>query len=372
MKLFDRIAKRDGLYVSRSLLNGDAWAKWAEKWGVPNPVPAEEMHVTVIASRKSVATKPSQMTHQIFTGGMNCFGTGFLTFLGLEQDVLAYAWNCDWFLNDRYYALLEMGCTSDWPELRPHVTLSYDAKGWEIPDEAIAAMPPSFLFGPEIHAPFGKPVELKKEFADAESFVLEEAAQAAAGAYLQKVATEGWDDVGHFDRQTIALIAQGLPVTKASVDALDGKVDFATAEKATGVFKTDDECRLVYGWANVSVSKGLDVVDSHRHKITTKALRQLCHGLFRGQRQGKFNHMGVKKTDIVEGMVFDADVWSSMGDYFERIGELTKAEADVFRNMKFEGLVTGFHVEDDSLWEMAKSGDFELSIGAEEATLQEL
>ncbi len=114
------------------------------------------------------------------------------------------------------------------------------------------------------------------------------------------------------------------------------------------------------------------MVDSHRHKITTKALRQLCHGLFRGQRQGKFNHMGVKKTDIVEGMVFDADVWSSMGDYFERIGELTKAEADVFRNMKFEGLVTGFHVEDDSLWEMAKSGDFELSIGAEEATLQEL
>lgn len=371
MSIFDRIAKRDGLYVSRPVLNADSWVKWAEKFGVPNPVPAEKMHVTILASRKDVKTKPAQMTHQVFTGGGMC-DTGYFSFMGPEADVLAYCWACDWLLQDRHYSLINMGCTSDWPEYRPHITLSYDAKGFELSDEALAAMPPSFLLGGEIHGPFAPPPKETLKKSDAETFVLEDAARVAAYDRVCKALLEGWGDLDVEQQQTIGLIAGGHPVLKASIDALEGKVAFADSPPTSGIFKTDEECRLVYGWASVSIAKGEQVKDSHRHKITTKALRQLCHGIMRGQRAGKFDHQGLKKTDIVEGMVFDADVWGAMGDYFERIGELTKAQADVFRGMKFEGFMAGFHCEDDGVWEMAKARDFELSIGAEEATLREL
>jgi hypothetical protein len=378
MKLFDRIAKRAGIYISRPVLNADAWVKWMEKFGVPNPLPADQMHVTVIASRKDLRTRPMQMTHTVFTSGE--FYPGHVAFFGPEANVLAYTWACDWTLTDRHYALQSMGATSDWPEYRPHITLSYDAKGFELSDEALVAMPPSFILGGEVFGPFEP--NAKEKLAKAadpgdpsewELVYVEELTEHEAQRFMSAFALSKSSDLSVAELQTIGLIAYGQPVLKDALEALDGKVDFASSPPPVGaIIKTDEECRLVYGWASVSISKGDHVVDSHRHKIATKALRQLCHGLMRGQRQGKFDHKGLKKTDIVEAMVFDKDVWAAMGDYFEKTGELTKEQADVFRDMKFEGLLAGFHCEDDSVWQLAKDADFELSIGAEEGTLMEL
>jgi hypothetical protein len=366
-----RLAKRDGLYVSRPVLNADAWAKWAEKYGIPNPLPADKLHVTVIASRVSVTTKPQTSVLQVYS----CDGS--FSFLGPEADVLAFAW-CDWCLSDRNWQLQSFGAVSDWPEYRPHVSLSMDAKGFELSDEAIAAMPPSFIFGPEVMSGFapGVAAEVKKSAPVGEPVLLEDAAVKIAIDAVTKAAVDGWGDLAKFDQQTLEMIAAGRPVSKAAFGRLEG-VDWLeedAGERTKGaVFKMlGVEDRMVYGFASVSIAKGESVVDSHKHEITTKALRTLAHGLIKGQRAGKLNHSGEQTSEILEAFVFDADVWQGLGDYFEEIGEISKAEADVFRKMTFEGLMTGFHCADDAIWAFAKNNDFELSIGAEEGILVEL
>lgn len=370
-KFLDRILKRDGTYVSRPVLNREDWAKWAEKFGVPNPLGVDALHVTIIASLVAVSCKPQTNIIQVYSNDMSW------TFLGPDASVLAVTW-CDWCLSDRCYQLQSFGAVSSWPEYRPHMSISMDAKGFELSDDALAAMPPSIILGPEVFGPFA-PVaaEIKKSAPEGEGLMLEDAAVAAAGALVQKGVLGDWGDLTKFDRQTVQMIAAGQPVAKSSLEALEGKVEFATPEPAgethiSNVFKRAEEDRMVYGFASVSISKGDAVVDSHKHEITTKSLRKLCHGLIKGSRAGKFDHAGDQKTEIVEAMVFDTDIWKSMGDYFEAIGELDTAKADVFRNMKFEGLMTGFYCATDESWVVAKNVDFELSIGCEEGTLQEL
>lgn len=167
---------------------------------------------------------------------------------------------------------------------------------------------------------------------------------------------------------------------KALVDALFGdELEKAASppapkEGAKPVFKaTRDEERMVYGFASVSkTAAGADVEDSHGDLITTKALRNLCRGLMKGQRAGKFDHQGAKKTDICEALVFDADLWKALGQYFEDTGVLPPEKAEVIKSLTFEGLLTGFHVEDDATWQLAKDSDFELSIGAERASVRDL
>lgn len=370
------IFKRQGIYISRPVLNAAAWVAWAEKFGVPNVIPADKMHVTIIASRTDVKCKPQTNLQQAYSD------RGTFVMLGLDESVLTFAWH-DCYLSDRHYFLLSNGAISDWPEFRLHVTLSYDAKGFEISDEALAAMPPSIILGGEEYGPFD-PDAKAKMIAKADDEVIEvtEGDMKAATGLLAKH-MEGDTDVA--DLQTLSNIAGGGSVLKSSLERLakhadiaavlkldDGQEAAAEERAPTGIIKADDESRMVYGFASVSVTKDGAVIDSHKHEITTKALRTLCRGLMKGQRAGKLNHMGTKKTEIVEGLVFDADVWKGMADYFEAIGELDKAQADVFRAMKFEGLLTGFHCEDDKMWEFAKSQDFELSIGASEAHLLEL
>jgi hypothetical protein len=384
MRILDRIAKRAGLYVSRPLLNAESWVKWATAAGVPNVVPAEKMHVTVIASRTDVKTRPMTGTHQVYTQAENaCWAPGDggrFELLGPNADVLAYVWSCDWALIERCGMLQEMGATSDWPSYRPHVTISYDAKGFELTDEALATMPPSLLFGPEVFGPFDPAVAVKKAWADEEGVTLEAAAIAEAAAFVAK--GEGWNKLSVHERQTIALLAAGQAVAKADLAALDGKVAFLTAPAAppAPIFKVArEEERMVYGFASVSMAETTKfetqdghVVDSHDDLITTKALRSLARGIAMGQRAGKFDHKGAKKTEIVEQVVFDADLWKAMGQYFEDTGVCTPEQAAVFKAMTFEGLLQGFYVEDDAVWQMAKDSEFELSIGAERAAVRSL
>lgn len=148
----------------------------------------------------------------------------------------------------------------------------------------------------------------------------------------------------------------------------------------TSIFKVvNEESRMVYGFASVSVAPTAkvetqdgQVVDSHKDLITTKALRSLAHGLIKGQRAGKIDHKGLKRSDIVEQMVFDTDLWKALGGYFQDMGVLTPAQAQVFKDIQFEGLLMGFHVADDETWALAKDSEFELSIGASRAFVQDI
>jgi len=107
-------------------------AKFAEDIDVPNVIPMNKFHVTILYSRKflpnfrpegyyknpysaqveSLEIWPSQ-------GGKNC--------LVLKLD-------CDGLIKRHKYLMKEHGATFDYPEYKPHVTLSYDIGDMSIED----------------------------------------------------------------------------------------------------------------------------------------------------------------------------------------------------------------------------------------------
>lgn len=153
------VAKRHmrTLYVSRPLLNGRALAAWATRHGVPNVISAEEMHATIIYSRAQVdwdAISYADPDSYTAEGGPR-----FLKVLGPTESTLALRFVSDYF-RFRHDEFREMGASWDWPEYLPHVTLSYDAAGFEF--DALDGFTGALVFGPERFAEVKEDWEPKK------------------------------------------------------------------------------------------------------------------------------------------------------------------------------------------------------------------
>lgn len=348
------IRKRAGVYISRPVLNGDAWFKWATKFGVPSPQAAADMHVTILASRVDVKCKASINPVVIFAA------SGSFAAFGPEENVLAFTFY-DFMLSDRFYFLCAQGGVSDWPEFRPHVTLSTDAKGFELSDEAIAAMPPSFVLGAERFADFS-PAEAAEVDPDGddndyapESILL--VAYAGAAQQLEHAAITkgaGGATVDAYDLQTLDAITHKARVHQSAFDRLMEGTEVKKAlsaptaasiieaaktgaEEGVVIWKAEEE-RIAYGWASVSTVN--DEVNVHHslEAITIEAIKELCHGLIRGQRAGDMDHEGPVMAEIVEAIVFDGPLQKALG-------------IDLGR----EGLFIGMHVPDPADWEVAKT-----------------
>lgn len=360
MKIFEGILsavaqKRAGVFVSRPVINGEAWAKWAEKHKIPNPVPAEQMHLTVIASRTDVKCKAEKFFLPVETT------RGVFGMLGTDDSVLAFIFS-DCCLSSRHYFMIEHGAVSDWPTYRPHITLSYDAKGFELTQEMIEEMPAAFVLGFETFAEFNPTAVTKKAFdtepmsdVDAETAAL---AQKVRTAQLEKT------DLSPYAQQTLDIMAAGGKVETAAVAELLQSDGMAAAfgldeteksgEPKFVVLSKNDEEQVLYGWANVSMKDGTSVRDVHGDETTTAFLKELCHDLVRTTRASKFEHVGEAHGEIVEAIVFTDELVKALG---ESVG---------IEDLSFgqEGLFVGIHFADPKAWAIAKTKDM-LSIAAE-------
>ena len=128
--------------------------------------------------------------------------------------------------------------------------------------------------------------------------------------------------------------------------AIEGQGALVQKAEAT-IVKANDEDRIVYGWASVATVNGEPVTDLHGDQVTMSFLKDLGHDLIRKTRASKWEHEGPVKNEIVELLVFDNALQKAL-------------RIDLGR----EGLFVGIHVPDDADWQMAKSGNWELSIAA--------
>lgn len=135
------------LYVSRALKNADDLVAWAKRQGIPNPIPGDKMHVTLIYSKAPVdwlamgnAWSPEVTVEE--------GGPRIVERLGPRRDVIALTFASD-ALQWRNTELREKGASTDYPEYLPHVTVSVD-----VPDDfdhtLIAPYTGKLVFGPEI------------------------------------------------------------------------------------------------------------------------------------------------------------------------------------------------------------------------------
>lgn len=117
-----------------------------------------------------------------------------------------------------------------------------------------------------------------------------------------------------------------------------------------GVFceisKVDDDKRQVFGWASISKKDGMVVTDHQGDSIDTEELEKAAYKYMLDSRKGGHEH---QKTD--EGPLHVADVIESFVVTDEKKKAMGLPE-DVP-----EGWWIGMKVNDDKVWELAKSGE---------------
>ncbi len=119
------------------------------------------------------------------------------------------------------------------------------------------------------------------------------------------------------------------------------------SETSIKILKIDEDQRIIYGWASVTTYKGELVVDLQGDVIKTETLHKAFNEFMKGVRVGKINHSGEQVGQIVHSFPMSKDICEAL-----------EIQSDK------EGVISGFYVTDDDLWEKVKSGEYaEFSIG---------
>lgn len=138
------------LYIHRKIENGEEIVNWAKSQGLESITDASDMHVTVAFSKKSVNWSPIEATSQKNKIISSDVGFRAVQKFGDEPGVVVLEFR-DNTLESRHEAIKEMGASWDWPEYRPHITVSHKAEGVDI--SSIDPYVGHIELGPEVFEP---------------------------------------------------------------------------------------------------------------------------------------------------------------------------------------------------------------------------
>ena len=148
-------------------------------------------------------------------------------------------------------------------------------------------------------------------------------------AYLTYYAPETKEDTSVDRIEALrAIVAEviGKNMTKTNIE---GKI-----------LKTDDEQRMVYGWASVVTEDGEPVVDRQGDVIEADTLVKAVNEFMEHVRVGKAMHTGEQVGVVVHSLPITKEIGDALGIQSNR-----------------EGWVVAYKVFDDDVWDMVKSGE---------------
>ena len=125
----ESIYKKKPLFVGRkvSLESATALRRFAHDLGLESALPASDMHLTVLFSKKEVDWHdlvPNRNKVRVSLSHLDMFGE--------DKNVLVLKVKDYSFLSQRNQYYLDNGGHSDWPDYKPHITLSWKANGHNI------------------------------------------------------------------------------------------------------------------------------------------------------------------------------------------------------------------------------------------------
>lgn len=117
--------------------------------------------------------------------------------------------------------------------------------------------------------------------------------------------------------------------------------------KSAEVLKLDSERRIAWGWASVSTVNGKLVTDTQGDVITPTELGKMADKFMASARMAKAMHEGDQIGEVLHSFPLTNELAKAFGMETDR-----------------EGWIIGMKINDDSVWEKMKSGDFKgFSIG---------
>lgn len=125
------------------------------------------------------------------------------------------------------------------------------------------------------------------------------------------------------------------------------KCDISEVNLISDVFKSDEEARIVYGWASVITKANEPVVDLHGDVISASELVTATTDFMKSARQSFRMHKGKQIGQVVHSFPLTYEIAKSLGLETEN-----------------EGWLVGVHVTDDDTWNSVKKGELSaFSIG---------
>ena len=116
---------RKTLYIRRDVLNAQKLIDWAKGQGFETTLPASDMHVTQMYSKTPVDWDACKDWYRAGEGVSVVGGSRVVSPLGSEGAVVLKIEES--YLSDRHEELMAEGCSWDYDEYHPHVTISYNA-----------------------------------------------------------------------------------------------------------------------------------------------------------------------------------------------------------------------------------------------------
>lgn len=114
------------------------------------------------------------------------------------------------------------------------------------------------------------------------------------------------------------------------------------------IMKTDDDKRLIFGWASVAIKvDGEQVVDHQNDIVDPEDLEEAVYQYVLNFRDGGEEHISTlrKKARMVESCMFTKEKMKAMG---------------IPEGIVPEGWWIGFYVDDDDAWEKVKNGTYQM------------
>lgn len=132
-------------------------------------------------------------------------------------------------------------------------------------------------------------------------------------------------------------------------EALQKMNDNPTEDKQKfNIYKTDDDKRLVFGWANVAIRvDGEQIQDLQDDLIEPDNLEEVAYDyVLRFRAGGEVHNPDLRnKARLVESCVFTKEKMAAMG---------------LPEGILPEAWWIGFYVDDDDAWEKIKSGEYKM------------
>lgn len=115
------------------------------------------------------------------------------------------------------------------------------------------------------------------------------------------------------------------------------------------ILKTDEEHRVVYGWASVISENGAPVIDNQGDVIEPDELLKATTQFMLNVRKAKLMHKGGAIGEVIHSFPLVSDIAKAFGIDADR-----------------EGWIVGVKIHSDQVWKQIKQGTFRaFSIGAE-------
>lgn len=132
-------------------------------------------------------------------------------------------------------------------------------------------------------------------------------------------------------------------------EALQKMNEIPTEEKQNfNIYKTEDDKRLVFGWANVAIRvDGEQIQDYQDDLIDPDNLEEIAYDYVLNFRAGGEVHNPALRNvaRLVESCVFTTEKMAAMG---------------LPEGIVPQGWWIGFYVDDDEAWEKIKSGEYKM------------